>query len=334
MLIRSLPASVLLICLSGLSISPPASAQKMYRWVDENGKTHLSDQVPPDHSQFRRESLSDKGRVLEVTEEAKTKDQQELDARLTELKKAQDKIIAKQKSDDKVLLSTYRSVADMRSVLDKKMQALDSENKVLQNNLNQNQSQLERLLKRAANHERNGEKVPKPLLDEIDKTKQQIQTVQHDIARQLDKQKAVKAEFEADIERYQYLTQSDNTEGAQILSNQSSELLAADALGLYQCRDDSDCAKAWDVARQFVKTYSTTAIDMDNDRLIMSREPVQDNDLSLSISKMEVENQRKQLFLDIRCRASSLGKELCGGQKVRDIRSAFRSFIESGLKSG
>lgn len=322
---------LILPSLLGLLLSQPVLAKKMYRWVDENGKTYLSDQVPPDQTQYRRESLNAKGRVLEVTEQAKTKEQMELDARLEKLKKAQEKIIAKQKSQDKVLLSTYRSVEDMNSALNKKMQAMDSGIKVLQANLNQIESKLENQLRKAAGHERNGEKIPQILLDDIKSIKTQIETIKTEIDKRLEKKQIVRTEFEADIERYQYLTQSTTAE-AQKLSNSSSEILAADALGLYQCKDDSDCTMAWEIARQFVNRHSTTATDIVNDTLIMTREPATDNDLSLSISKIDVDNKKLQLFLDIRCRQSSLGAELCTGPKVREIRSAFRSFIEAGLK--
>ncbi|MGR9088409.1 MAG: DUF4124 domain-containing protein [Gammaproteobacteria bacterium] len=326
------PAALIASCLAAALACPPVFAKKMYRWVDENGRTYLSDQVPPDHAQYRRELLSNKGRVLEVTEKAKTKEQQELAARLNNLKKAQEKIIARQKSDDRVLLSTYRSVDDMNAALGRKMQAMQSERKVLQNNLKQNQNQLDSLLNRAAAHERNGEKTPKPLLDEIEKAKSRIQTAQEDIARQAEKQKSVKAGFEADIERYKYLTQF-NTEEAKRLSDQSSELLAADALGLYQCLDSTGCAKAWRIARRFVEVHSTTGIDIDNDRLMMTREPEKDDDLSLSISKLDSKDMGIQLFLDIRCRQSSLGGELCRSRKVQDIRTSFRSYIEAGMNA-
>ena len=79
---RPFSASFFLACLLCLSSSQPAFAKKMYKWVNENGETIFSDQVPPEHSQYRRESLNEKGRVVEVTEEAKTKEQQAIDNRL------------------------------------------------------------------------------------------------------------------------------------------------------------------------------------------------------------------------------------------------------------
>jgi hypothetical protein len=106
---------------------------------------------------------------------------------------------------------------------------------------------------------------------------------------------------------------------------------AAVELGLYLCNSSSQCAKAWESAHQFVRRFSTTPIDIDNDKLLMTAEPAADSDLSLSVSKIDMGNNQQQLFLDIRCRQSSLGMELCAGDKVRDIRTSFRSYIENAV---
>jgi hypothetical protein len=305
-------------------------AKKMYRWVDENGKTFLSDQVPPEQVQHRREELSEKGRVVQVTEKAKTKEQLELDRRLEALRKAQEAIIAKQKVNDKVLLSAFRSLDDMQEALKKKMYAQDSQIMLLQNNKTRAEMELENLLKRAASHERSGEKIPAALTKDIDKAKAQIKAVVDEIAKQEDKKRHVKAAFEADIERYKFLTHSD-TEAPQELSDKTAEMKAAVELGLYLCDNPDQCTKAWESAHQFVRSFSTMPTDIDNDKLLMTAEPASDSDLSLSVSKIDMGNQQQQLFLDIRCRQSSLGMELCASDKVRDIRTSFRSYIEKGV---
>jgi hypothetical protein len=155
-----------------------AHAKKMYRWVDENGKTFLSDQVPPEQVQHRREELSEKGRVVQITEKAKTKEQIELDRRLEALKKQQESIIARQKANDKVLLSTFRNLRDMEDTLKKKMHAIEGRIGLLGNNKHRAETELENHLQHAANLERSGEKIPAVLTRNIDKAKAQIKAVQ------------------------------------------------------------------------------------------------------------------------------------------------------------
>jgi len=300
----------------------------MYRWVDEHGETIFSDQVPPEHAQYRRESLNEKGRVVEITEQAKTKEQQTLDNQLIDLKKAQEKIIAQQIANDKVLLSTFRNVDDMQTSLYAKLQALDTQLNVAQGNLKRVENQLEIQQKKAAELERNGKKVSSFLLNEIKQTEIQIQAAYAEINGHIEKKNRAKAQFESDIERFKFLTQK-NTDPSKT-PDKTTQNQTADQIGLYACETDALCAKAWLSAHDFFKTYSTTTIDTDTNKLIMGRTPAADNDLSLSISKIE-NDKKQQLFLDIRCRESSLGAELCASQKVRDIRSAFRSYIESAV---
>jgi hypothetical protein len=320
---------LLLAVVLGLTAAQSASAKKMYRWVDENGKTHLSDQVPPEQVKHRREELSQKGRVVEVTEKAKTKEEIAFGRRLEALRKAEEDIIAKQKINDKVLLSNFRSLDDMQESLKKKMLGMDSQIKLLHNNKSRAEAALENQLKLAAKHERSGEKIPAPLAESIEKAKAQIAASESEIEQQEDKKRQVKAAFEADIERYKLLTQSD-AEAQRDLSEKTAAMKAAVELGLYFCGNPGQCAKAWESAHRFVRSYSTTAIDIDNEKLLMTAEPAIDSDLSLSVSKLEMGNDQQQLYLDIRCRQSPQGMELCAGDKVRDIRAAFRKYIENG----
>jgi len=313
------------LCLTSQS----ALAKKMYRWVNENGETIFSDQVPPEQSQLRREALNEKGRVVEVTEQAKTKEQQAIDDRLKALKKAQEKVIAQQAANDKVLLSTFRNVDDMQASLYVTMQSMDAQRNVAQGNLKRFEDQLAAQQKKAAETERNGKKVPATLLNDIKQTEVQIQTAHAEINKQIEKKNQAKAEFEANIQRFKFLTQG-NTDPSKA-SDQTAQAKVANEIGLYTCETEALCAKAWASAHDFIKANATTPVDTDTDKLIMGRAPANDSDLSLSVSKIADENKKPQLFLDIRCRESSLGTELCASLKVRDIRSGFRPFIEGAV---
>jgi hypothetical protein len=330
MSMRISTASLCLIGLICLFSSQAALAKKMYRWVDEHGNMFFSDQVPPEHVGYRRESLNEKGRVVDVTPQARTKEQLEQDKQLEALRKAQEKIIAKQQSHDQVLLSTFRNIDDMRAMLENNIKTLEIQKSVLQSNLKRFESQLATQQKQAAADERNGKRSPKALLERIKSTEGQIQLTQTEIGKQSEKILQAKAANAADIERYKFLTQSDSdapTAKAETAQNKMPEL------GLFNCDSEAQCTKAWTIARSFINTHASTGADIDTDKLIMSKAPAKDSDLSLSISRIGDGNGRQQLFLDIRCRESSLGAELCASQKVRDIRSAFRPYIESALAS-
>ena len=326
--IRTFRALLFLACLLCLFDSPAVCAKKMYRWVNEQGETYFSDQVPPEQAQHSHASLSKTGRVLELTEQAKTKEQLEQEKRLEELRKQQEKLIASQKIHDKALLSSYHTKEDMLLAIQAKTATLDNQRKIIEGGLNRLTEQLKNQQKEAAVFERDAQPVPQKLLDEIILSQNRIEQSRIMLRDHIEKQSQIKKTTDADIARFLYLTQStqDPAPRAKIPS-----IKEANELGLFYCENDYQCNKAWEFGRIFVNLYSTTEADVYNENLIMNRPPPKDTDISLSLSKLAINEGDYQLFLDIRCRDSLSGEELCASPKVKAIRSSFRSYINDAL---
>ncbi len=306
----------------------PAYAKKMYRLVDQYGNTLFSDQVPPEQAKDHRELLSPSGRVLEVTEKAKTKEQQDLEKHLAALREEEEKLIARQKMNDNALLLTFHSKDDLYNGLKIKMQYFDNQAKVLEGSLKNASKQLQDQQKLAANYERNGEKAPQKLLDDLKESQQQVQRLTASKISNEDKQHIAKNQFNADIERYLFLTQSVKKSAPQTMI---PNIKQANALGLFYCENDHQCNKAWEIARTFVNTHSTTKPDVYNDKLIMNRPPATETDISLSLSRIAITENDYQLFLDIHCQDSSIGEELCSSQKIKELRFSFRQYVNDAL---
>lgn len=298
---------------------------KTYHWVDEQGKTHFSDSIPPDQAKLQRDTLNKSGRVVETTSKAKTKEEYEQELHIQALRDEQENLIAKQAAEDRVLLSTYRSVEDMNLTLNGRMQALDAQRLVAEGNLKRLQKQLEAQQKKAAENERNGRAVPKGLLADINSSEQQIQLSINEINNHITKKNQVKTEFEANIERFKFLAKSRNPDQ----TNQEASIKIEALEGLYNCPDNAQCERAWARSIDFVKRNSTTTINNLTDQLIISGDPIKETDISLSVSKMQASNGQQKLFLDLRCHHSRLGAELCAGKEASDIRAAFKPYLEA-----
>lgn len=304
-------------------------AKKMYRWVDENGRVIFSDVVPPDQVQHKRETINENARVLDVVEKAKTPEELAKLKRLDALRKEQDKIIAKQAADDKLLLSTYRSIEDMQRALENKLALMDSEKRAIEGSRRRMEQQRLQQQQQAANLERNAQKVPDKLLKDIASTRQQIEQNIQEMARHESNRQSVEKEFRADIARFAFLTQAgenQKNQPAQVAEN------AVNELGLYTCQDAGECDKAWKIAGEFVYKFASTGRDVENDKLIMTGAPFNDDDLSLSVSRLE-KGGIQQIFLDLRCKDSNMGKELCDSEKAQAIRRGFAAYIQLQLAS-
>lgn len=303
-------------------------AKRLYRLVDQYGNTLFSDQVPPEQAQDRRELLSPTGRVVEITERAKSKEQLELEKHLEELRKEEEKLIARQRVHDNALLSTYHSKEEIDMALKIKMQFFDNERSMLQNRMNEAVRQLQEQQKQAASFERAGETIPQKLLDNMKLSERNIEEIKSAMIINKDKQMLAKNELSADIERFLFLTQSVKKESP--LASLPS-LKQANALGLFYCENDHQCNKAWEIARKFVNKHSTTQPDVYNERLIMNRPPAKDTDISLSLSRIAVTDNDYQLFLDIHCQNSAIGEELCSSPRIKELRTMFRAFVNDEL---
>jgi hypothetical protein len=323
---------IIVASLLGFLSSQVVHANKMYKWVDSKGNTYFSDQVPPEHSDLRRETLGKHGRAISITEKAKTRSEEALDRLLKALKEAQEKVIAQQTYHDKALRVTYSKLEDLQNTYNAKLQELDTEQKLAISNLKRLDNQLETLNREAATHERNGEKIPPKLLDEIKATEKESQQAYVKISEHIEKKNKVVEQFNSDIARYKQITQSAEQKR---MEKQKEEIRAANELGVYICNDDRECEKAWKIAGEFISKHSTssnsTAPEIESGKLIMGRTPDTDNDLSLAISKVDLGDRKQKLFLDIRCRDSQIGVELCASKKVQDIRIAFREYLVTSL---
>jgi hypothetical protein len=327
--VRNFRAAILLLaCFLCLFCSQTVFAKKMYRWIDDHGNTYFSDMVPPEQSKYRRDSLSKTGKVIEVIEKAKTKAQIEQEKRLEALLKQQEKLVINQKLHDKALLSMFHSKEELQTTLNVKLQVLDSQKRILEDGITLLTEQLINQQKQAASFERDAKKVPEKILAEIKSSQEQIKQSHLAINANIDKQNQIQKKYNADIERFELLTQSEKDSAPTITIPNIKE---ANELGLFYCENDPQCNKAWEIARTFVNVHSTTSTDIYNDKLISNLPPEEDSDISLSISKIGTNDNDYHLFIDIRCRESSQGKKLCVSQKVKDIRSAFRPFINDAL---
>ena len=320
------PVTFFLTCTFSL-FSTQVVYGKVYKLVDESGKTSFSDQLSPEKAKYRHETLNKGGRVVNVTEQQKTKEQQERENRLNLLRKKQEKLIQHQKAHDDALLRTYHSKEEMLTELEAKTQLIEAQRKLIESEVTQELERLDTKQKNAATFERNAQPIPENLIAEIKAIQDEIEQTKKTIGENLAQQKKLADEYNANIKRFLVLTQSDGT----TQKDQIPSIEEANALGLFRCENDFQCKKAWEIAVLFVNAYSSTAPDINTDKLVMHALPTKDDDFSLSIAKIASKDDEDQLFLDIHCRESSLGKELCNSQKIQTLRASFRPYVNERL---
>lgn len=320
---------IFFILLSALSLNTQAASEKMYRWRDDNNIIIFSDTKPADEAKRRVEALNKNVEVIDIIEKEKTAKQRYLERYFLTLRKQQQSVIDQQKKRDRALLTNFNSIRELKIALQDKMSSFDIQRNVVRRNLERLKNQLNEQQKFAAQFERDGKKIPSKTVSDIRSSKAQIKSTEADIFKRLKQKAKTKQKFEKNIARFSFLLQAKISTRASAYNTPIRARTQAE-LGLYTCISTVSCNKAWKVAKQFIQAHSTTHLYLETDKIIMSQDPFQKRDLSLSVSKENVDNNQ-QLFLDIRCHLSSLGKKLCGNLQTKNIRQSFNSFIKSAL---
>lgn len=319
--------AVALILVIGAAAFSGVNAAQTYRWVDKEGAVHYSDKVPPEQVKLKRDILNKRAIKVDVIPGAKTSEEIAKEQQLKKMREAQEKLLAEQRARDETLLETYRSEDDLVMTMETKLKVVDGRRERVLANVARLRQSLESQQSRAAEFERNGQKVPNSILEGISATQREIDAATRQL-EDIGREKTVlKHRFNKELERYRRLT--DRSRGKK--QNLRQMAAAAEVEGIFPCQKDWNCAKAWELAKRYVEKNTTTRLIVTTDSLIYTKDPEDSRDVALSVSKLRTSGDEMRFFLNARCRKNSLGDELCASRKVTDIRSGFRPFIEAEM---
>lgn len=195
--------AVLLLAVGGLA---QADKTKVYKWVDKDGVVHYGSSIPPEYATQASEQLNSQGMVVKTTEAQKTPEQlaAEQKAQQQAQKQAQDQ--AAQQAHDRVLMDTYTSVADLERDRDSKLQAIDTQIKVLNGAVTGLQNSVAEYQSRANELTSKGKPVTADLQKHIDESQQQLVANQQQLLNEQKSKQQVQQQFSDDIVRYKQLT--------------------------------------------------------------------------------------------------------------------------------
>lgn len=197
--------AISIITLLGLTLfvmSGPALAQKLYKWVDEDGNVHYSDQVPPDQVKQAREELNDQGVVVERTARAPTLEELAEQRLIAAQQAAERKRIEALQREDTKLLLMYPSEEDIVRSRDQQVDAINRSIVAAEAYKEGQARSLAGLLERAAQAESQGNTVSEALKSSIESLQQQIAEQEEFIGgRETEKVKIVE-EYDVLLARY------------------------------------------------------------------------------------------------------------------------------------
>lgn len=212
-------AAALLLGLLAATPSP-ADAGRLFRYRDARGVMHIDTNLPPGQAQGGYEVLDQRTlKVLNVVEAAPSAEELRIRAaqrRETLLaeeaarKAAEDKraLLTEQTLRDRMLLQTYASEADLARMRDAKLENLDLILRATENTIGHLQQNLRRGDQLMAEHKAAGRQAPAAVVAAHAQTAADLAEQEKAAARTRQEQETMRAQFEADLDRYRRLTGS------------------------------------------------------------------------------------------------------------------------------
>lgn len=151
-----------------LALTSTFANAEIYRWVDENGKTHYGDKIPAKYAKTEQQKLNEQGLTVETRRREQTEDEREAAKREAEERKKQREKEAEQARYDAFLRSTYPTLGSLDRARDDRMAIMDGQVRNAEKSKADAQDALELLEQRAKKITDQNKPVPTKLQDQID----------------------------------------------------------------------------------------------------------------------------------------------------------------------
>jgi len=179
-----------------------------YRWVDEHGVVHYGDRVPPEYAKKERAILNSQGVEVGRLEAQKTPEQ------LAEEERHRQEQL-RRKQHDAFLLTTYTSVSDIEHLRDLRLEQIRGQQRAAELYIETLNSRLAALQTRAMNFRpysprAEARRMPDDLAADLVRTLNELRTQRNLLAAKQEEEVAVRAQFQADIDRYRELRTAQN----------------------------------------------------------------------------------------------------------------------------
>jgi hypothetical protein len=134
-----------LVITSLLIIALPALAGNLYRWMDETGRVHISDKIPPEATQRGYDIINPQGRVVKHVAPPLT--DEEVAALEAKRAKEREALRAKKEQErkDRILTLTYGEVEEIEFARQERLSLIEAQIKLHEKRLREKEAERKKL---------------------------------------------------------------------------------------------------------------------------------------------------------------------------------------------
>ncbi|WP_200375163.1 DUF4124 domain-containing protein [Thiocystis violacea] len=304
---------------------------QLYRWVDEKGEVHYTDQVPPSQADKARTRLSEDGVTVESVPRAPTEEEIE-QAREEERRRVEE---AKQRADqlaaDEKLLKTYRTIEDLELSRNGKIAAIESLIQVKRDGVRAETQNLLKINAELKALEGAGKPIPTDLMDKIDLSVVRIREGYAEVVDNEYRKQDIRNEFERIVTHYRKLKRLPPAEEPK---DDAEAVLKLSIL--VSCKGEEQCLRYWERAVGYVRKHSDKKKEVAGTGLLIAFQQDDREDRSLTLSWTQKGPDRPvHLYLDVQCKNKLTASLYCVNPTIPQIRDGFQeSVVLEGEEGG
>jgi len=186
-----------------LYLTPVASAEKVYRWVDDQGEVHFSRTLPPEYAHKPHQILNKAGVVIERIDDplAKPEPVEKVEKKLEPLF-TEDEVRIR---TDRLLVLRYQSEEDMLDSMELQVAQLGYDALMIDQAQNSVMKALTAQVNKVANRQRAGLPAEPKLEKNINSLRRRLLNSERSLAQLTLREDKIRIEFAQELKRYRFL---------------------------------------------------------------------------------------------------------------------------------
>jgi hypothetical protein len=197
---------IMLTATLALATSGASAAAKLYKWVDENGQVHYSQNMPPEHKDKSSTELDKSGRVLKKNDAAPPPETARLDEEGIARKRLEEKRLYEQRRRDSALINTYTTEAEIDVARDRNLMLPTQAIKGIEPRLKAAWARLEALKKQTEPYDKAAKPVPEALKEDIAMQEKEVAQFEGELRAKQTEATHIREKYEADKMRFRELS--------------------------------------------------------------------------------------------------------------------------------
>jgi hypothetical protein len=192
------------------SASQAAWSGKLYKWVDDKGVTHYSENMPAEQKDRSSPELDGRGRVLKQNAAAPSPEQ--IRAREDEKlrRKSEERELEQQRRRDNALLNTYTTADEIEYARKRAVVAANQARQVVETRVKSSKSRADTLRKKLEQAARGSKPAPQALAEDVEEAERELARLERELAQR-----------DAEISRIEQRYAEDRTRFVELTSNPS-----------------------------------------------------------------------------------------------------------------